>query len=458
MTGALRVAVVGLGVTGDAVLRWAVAAGHTPVVLDDHPASVAPARRAVADALGIPVDPVPTGAAAATTLAGVDLVVPSPGVPAHHPFLRAAATAGVPRRSEVDLAAELLAAADRTLVAITGTNGKTTVTELTVAMCRAADVPAVAAGNIGAPLLDEAVSGTSPVVVAEVSSFQLALTTSGFRPRVAAFLNLAADHLDWHGTFTAYGEAKARVFVNQGPGDVLVAGTDDPEVAALTATAPGRVVTFSAASDAVAGYRIVTRSVGAVLVTDDDRVIAPLADLDARAPHDLANALAAAALATAVGADPTAAGGALRTFAKGAHRLAVVGEIGGVPMIDDSKATNVHAALAAIAAFPKVVLVAGGRNKGLDLAGLRAGADHVRAVVAIGEAATEVAAAFAGLVPVAEAGSMDDAVRAALARAEPGDVVLLAPACASFDWYGSYAERGRDFARAVAAVAAEARS
>jgi UDP-N-acetylmuramoylalanine--D-glutamate ligase len=452
-----RVVVVGLGVTGDAVLRWAAAAGHRAVVVDDRPGSVAPERRAVADALGVAVTAVPTGAEAAALLAGADLVVPSPGVPAHHPFLRAAATAGVPRRSEVDLAAEILAARGRTLVAITGTNGKTTVTELTVAVCRAGGVAASAAGNIGAPLLDEAVGGTDPVVVAEVSSFQLAGTTAAFRPGVAGFLNLAADHLDWHGTFTAYGEAKARIFAHQGPGDVLVASADDPEVAALAATTPGRLVTFSVAPTADTGYRVGPGADGAVLLTDDDREIVPVAALRDPAPHDLANALAASALAAAAGVDPVQGGAALRDFVKGDHRMRVVAEIDGVPMIDDSKATNVHAALAAIRSFPRVVLIAGGRNKGLDLTALRSGADRLAAVVAIGDASAEIAAAFRGVVPVSEAESMEAAVRAAVDHAAVGVVVLLSPACASFDWYGSYAERGRDFARAVLALV-EARS
>jgi UDP-N-acetylmuramoylalanine--D-glutamate ligase len=171
------------------------------------------------------------------------------------------------------------------------------------------------------------------------------------------------------------------------------------------------------------------------------------------APHDLANALAAAALAIEVGATPAGVAAALRTFVKGAHRVQVVADLGGVRYVDDSKATNVHAALASIRGFGRVVLVAGGRNKGLDLAPLRSAADHLVGVVAIGDAAPEVEAVFRGVVPVTVAHSMADAVRAARACAQPGDVVLLAPACASFDWYGSYAERGDDFAREVARLA-----
>jgi len=446
----LRVVAVGLGVTGDAVLRWAHREGHSVVVVDDRLDAVAPARLEVARALSVPVQVTPTGADADALLAAADLVVPSPGVPEGHPFLQAAVRAGVPRRSEVDLAAERLAARGRTLVAITGTNGKTTVTELTTAMCTASGVDAVAAGNIGAPLLDESARDADAVVVAEVSSFQLAFTTAAFRPRAAALLNVADDHLDWHRTFAAYAQAKARIFRSQGPADLLVYNADDPVVAALAGEAPGRTIAFSVVPDAAAGYRVVTGATGRTLVTADGRTLVPVDALAATAPHDLANVLAAAALAVEVGATSEGIADALRTFTRGAHRVQLVGEVDGVRFVDDSKATNVHAALAAIRGFERAVLIAGGRNKGLDLAPLRTGADHLVAVVAIGDSAADVVAAFTGVRPVVTAVSMADAVQAARELAGPGDVVLLSPACASFDWYGSYAERGDDFAREVA--------
>jgi len=444
-----RVLVVGLGVTGDAVLRWAYGRGHAVTVVDDRPATVRPERRAVADALGIEIVAPPIGPEADALLGRVDLVVPSPGVPEGHPILQAALRAGVARRSEVDLAAEVLAAAGRSLVAITGTNGKTTVTELTVAMCLASGIEAVAAGNIGAPLLDEAQRAGDGLVVAEVSSFQLALTTSAFRPRAAALCNLADDHLDWHRTFEAYARAKARIFAAQGPEDLLVYNADDPVVAALAAEAPGRTVAFTVAPGAAAGYRVVIGATGRTLVAADGRELLAVDGLADDAPHDLANVLAAAALALEVGATPAGVAAAVRDFTKGAHRVQVVAEADGIRYVDDSKATNVHAALAAIRGFPRVVLIAGGRNKGLDLGALRTGSDHLVGVVAIGDAAPEVVAAFRGAVPVTVATTMAEAVGAARAFAHPGDVVLLSPACASFDWYGSYAERGDDFAGEV---------
>lgn len=463
-----RVAVLGLGVTGDAVMRWAAAGGDDVVVLDDHLDAVTDARLAVAQELGIPVSLTPAGTALDAFVADLDLLVPSPGVPVRHPLLQAALRASIPVRSEVDLAAQLLEERGRVLVAITGTNGKTTVTELTVAMLAASGVDAVAAGNIGTPLLDEAARDIpdgefGPVVVAEVSSFQLALTTDAFRPRAAALLNLADDHLDWHRTFRAYAEAKAKVFGAQRTDDLLVFNADDPVVAAIAADAPGRTRAFSVVDGAAAGFRVLHSAGGSVLVAADGTELGPADTGDAPAPHDLANALAAAALALDVGATADGIIAARRTFVRGPHRMAVVAVINGVRYVDDSKATNVHAAVAAVRAYDRVILIAGGRNKGLDLSGLRAAVDHIVAVVAIGDAGDEVEEVFRGHRPVTRAHSMPDAVRAAAQfaagfRAEDaaefgakdaGTVVLLSPACASFDWYRSYGERGDDFARVV---------
>jgi UDP-N-acetylmuramoylalanine--D-glutamate ligase len=361
-----RVAVLGLGLTGDAVLRWARARGDDVVALDDHLESVRDDRLAAAHELGVDVQPTPDGDEAASLLATVGLLVPSPGVPERHALIQGAIRAGIPVRAEVDLAAEMLSVRARPLVAITGTNGKTTVTELTVAMLDASDVEAVAAGNIGAPLLDEA-ARDGGVVVAEVSSFQLAMTTGAFRPRAAALLNLADDHLDWHRTFAAYAQAKARIFAAQGADDVLVFNADDPVVSALAAEAPGRTRAFSVVEGAAAGFRVVTGATGRVLVAPEGTELGAVDSLRANAPHDLANDLAAAALALEVGADARSVASALAAFHRGPHRLQVVAEINGVRYVDDSKATNVHAALAALRSFPRVVLIAGGRNKGLDL-------------------------------------------------------------------------------------------
>jgi len=284
------------------------------------------------------------------------------------------------------------------------------------------------------------------VLVAEVSSFQLAFTTEAFRPRVAVVLNIADDHLDWHESTGEYVASKARVFAHQRPDDLLVFNADDEQVAALAAESTGRRVGFSVAPDAADGYRVARDR----LIGPGGEAVAATADLRAGAPHDRANALAAAAAALEVGATAVGVRDALRRFAGLPHRLHPVGEGGGVRYYDDSKATNPHATLHAVeGASTPVVLVAGGRNKGLDLSVLRSLAPRLRAVVAIGEAAPEIETAFEGVTPVVVARDMRTAVARATELAEPGDAVILSPACASFDWYSSYGARGDDFAAEV---------
>jgi UDP-N-acetylmuramoylalanine--D-glutamate ligase len=348
----------------------------------------------------------------------------------------------------VDLGAEAASRQGKRLVAVTGTNGKTTVTTLVAAMLDASGVHALGAGNIGFALLDAADADVD-VLVAEVSSFQLACTTEAFRPRVAVLLNVAPDHLDWHGSFDDYAAAKARVFANQRGDDLVVFNGDDPVAARLVERAPAQRVAFTLEAR-VGAYQIAD---GALV----DAAGAPIVDVTSlpfTAPHDHANALAGAAAAMAVDATREGIARALREYPRLHHRVARIGNAGGVHYFDDSKATNPHATVAAVSAFGeregRVVLIAGGRNKGLDLSVLRSLAPRLRAVVAIGEASDDVEAAFAGAVPVARAESMHDAVTTAAGRAQAGDVVLLSPACASFDWYPSYSARGDDFAREVA--------
>ena len=453
----MRVLVVGLGVTGDAVARHCASVGDTVVVIDDNPGSASDwhERVAAARAFGATVLERPDPSRAAELALDADLVVPSPGVPERHPAIAAALLAEVPVRSEIDLAAEALAGVRRAgvpaLIAVTGTNGKTTVTTLAAAILEATGLRVAVAGNIGRPLLD-AVRDDVDVVVAEVSSFQLAFTER-FRPDAAALLNLGADHLDWHRTFDAYAHAKANVFARQGADDILVFNADDSVVAGLAAGAPGRRVSFSIAPGAASGYRVADTATGRLLVTPDGDEIVAVDEMGRSRPADIANALAACALAFDIVVDPglgrAAARSTLVDFGGLAHRMQVVAEQDGVRWVDDSKATNVHATIAAVRGLDGVVLVAGGRNKGLDLAELRVLAPDLRGVVAIGEAASEVLDAFAGTVTVVRASSMAEAVRAARELARRGDTVLLSPGCASFDWYSSYAERGDDFAREV---------
>lgn len=445
--------IVGLGVTGEAVARRLAGPSEIVVVVEDRPGGPGFAeRRARLRRLAVTVAEAPTADELAMLVSSAELVVPSPGVPESHPVYGLAGAAGVPILSEIELAGRAAAGLGRTLVAVTGTNGKTTVTTLVTEMLVAGGLRATAAGNIGRPLLD-AVHDDVDVVVAEVSSFQLRFTER-FRPQVALFLNAADDHLDWHEDFLAYVEAKARIFAHQAEPDLLIYNADDPSVAAVARGAPARTVGFSLAGGD--GYRLE----GARLVRPGRGGQAGPSFLDVSAlpraaPHDLANALAASAAAFELGVSEAAVAQVLAGFPGLPHRTTPVGQSGGVTFVDDSKATNPHAALAALAGFESVVLVAGGRNKGLDLSVLAERSDRIRAVVAIGESAGEVTAAFAGVRPVHEAGSMAEAVRTAAGLARPGDTVLLSPACASFDWYRSYSERGDDFAACVRALAAD---
>jgi UDP-N-acetylmuramoylalanine--D-glutamate ligase len=283
-----------------------------------------------------------------------------------------------------------------------------------------------------------------------VSSFQLALAET-FRPRVAVLLALADDHLDWHGDFDAYVAAKARVFEHQAGEDLLVYDGDDPVASSAAATAPARSVPVSSTERADA-FHVASGS----LCAPGGRAFAEIARMRRALPHDITNALAASAAALEVGATEAGVQDALAAYQTMPHRVALVGEHGGVQYVDDSKATNPHATLHAVAAFRSVVLLAGGRNKGIDLTPLRQGADHVRAVVAFGESAREVEAVFDGVRPVVVAPSMHDAVERAIDLAESGDVVLLSPACASFDAYANYGARGDDFTAEVHAFIARA--
>jgi len=442
--------VVGLGLTGEAVARRAADEGGEVTVVDDRPSSAGFAERAARLApLGVAVVAEPDAAALARLVRGADLVVPSPGVPESHPVYDLARRSGVALVSEVELAAATARHLGRTLVAVTGTNGKTTVTTMVAQMLQDGGIRAVAAGNIGRPLVD-AVHDDVEVVVAEVSSFQLRFTDT-FRPRVAVLLNAAPDHLDWHPDFDSYVAAKARIFANQSGDDLLVYNADDAAVRRAAEAAPARKVAFTLRPRTAHGAPVYGVA-GGCLTRADGSPFLPVADLARSGPHDIANALAAAAAAFAAGAGEAAVASVLRSFAGLPHRVTPVGQSGGVTFVDDSKATNPHATLAALAGFDSVVLIAGGRNKGLDLGVLRSEAGRVRAVVAIGEAAGEVAACFEGVRPVQRAGSMAEAVQRAAGLAEPGDTVLLSPACASFDWYRSYGERGDDFAARVRAL------
>lgn len=384
------------------------------------------------------------------TFASADLVVTSPGVPPEHAALEAARAQGVEVIGELELAWRW---AQGRVIAITGTKGKSTTTTLIGRMLRAAGRDVTVGGNIGVPFSSLVEQSTPDTVhVIEASSFQLETTTT-FRPWIAVWLNLAADHLDRHPSLDAYGDAKARVFANQTADDWLVVNADDADVCRRVAPARSRQVMFSLDGQPHASF--VVQDDAVARRTDGGRAsLIPLSAVELTGRHMLNNVLAAAAATWAAGVNPAAMVEGLRGFRGLEHVMEPSGEVGGVRFVNDSKATNVEAARRSIEAFESgVVAIIGGRFKGGDLRELRdALVSRGRAVVAIGEAAPLVREAVSDVVPVTEATSMDDAVRQAYAAARPDGVVVLAPACASFDWFGDYAERGRAFKDAVTAL------
>ncbi|MGY6500215.1 MAG: UDP-N-acetylmuramoyl-L-alanine--D-glutamate ligase [Acidimicrobiales bacterium] len=432
------VLIVGLGLTGRAVTRALVARGHDVVVVDDRPSD---AVRDFVDEHGLTLHVAPDADEVARLVSAARLIVPAPGLPDHHPIVRRARATDAPICSEFDLAAEW---DDRPIVAVTGTDGKTTVTTMVANALERSGRRVALAGNNDVPLVEAIDNPSTEVFVVEASSFRLG-HSARFAPAVATWLNFAPDHLEVHADLAAYEAAKASILTHQSADDVAVVNADDPVVSSHSG--PGRRVTFSTRPGATTGYRVVDGA----LVADDDEPIIDVAGLGRSLPHDVANALAAAATARAAGADIAAIADMLGAFAGLPHRVQVVAEHDGVRFVDDSKATVPHASVAAIACFDSVVLIAGGRNKGLDLSEMAGPADRLRAVVTLGEAADDLVAAFAPTgVEVRRATSMAEAVGTARAIARPGDTVLLSPGCASFDMYAGYAERGDDFAREVA--------
>lgn len=449
--GGLVVAVAGGGVTGWSVVRALQPLGARITVLDEREGPVT----------------LPPDAA---------LVITSPGWRPDHPLLVGAVAAGVPVWGDVELAWRLStqpgADAGAPWLVVTGTNGKTSTTGMLAGVLAAAGLDAPACGNIGLPVLDAALATPRPDALAvELSSFQLHWAPSVVAT-AGAVLNVAEDHLDWHGSTAAYAAAKARAL--GGPDSVAIAVRDDPGARALLAAAPGRRVGITAGPPAPGEMGLVRDPAGGspLLV---DRALSPgapaeadllcaLADLPwARAAHDVTNALTAAALARSIGVPADAVAAGLGGFTPGAHRGALVAEAGGVRWVDDSKATNPHAALASITAHPRgsVVWLAGGLGKGVSFADLaRDAGPWLRAAVLLGTCAGDIAEALARhapAIPVTRVASLDDGVRVAAGLARAGDTVLLAPAAASMDMFRDYADRGERFVAAVETTVGDSR-
>jgi UDP-N-acetylmuramoylalanine--D-glutamate ligase len=442
-----QVLIVGLARTGIATALFCAARGARVTASEERPESQIAETAAKLRAAGVILE---LGGHKAETFVEQDLIVPSPGVPLMMPALAAARAVGVPVWSEIELASRFLRGR---LVCITGSNGKTTTTSLTGYILETAGLPVQVAGNIGTPLISRVdVSSDAGFTVVEASSFQLELI-SAFHPDVAVLLNITPDHLDRHGSLEAYGRAKARIFENQREEDFAVVNADDAVAPQYAPSGPA-VFWISRQKRVASGCflrddEIVFRRDGS------ETVLLRRRDIGLRGNHNVENVLAAVSAATLVGVEPPAIAAGVRTFAGVEHRIEFVASISGVEYFNDSKATNVDATIKAIDAFPgNLLVILGGKDKGSDYTILRKSLrQHARLVLLIGAAADKIESQLGGVVPVERAGTMAHAVELADERARPGDTVLLAPACASFDQFESYEHRGRVFKQLVRSLA-----
>ncbi|MGA9275752.1 UDP-N-acetylmuramoyl-L-alanine--D-glutamate ligase [Ilumatobacter sp.] len=431
----MRALVYGLAVAGASTARALLRRDVEVIVGDD---TITPERMELARDMGVDLLDSPDEAALRGILAGCDLLCPAPGVPETHRVIAAARATGTEIVSEIELAYRWEQQRDggpRPMLGVTGTDGKTTTTLMTVEMLRAAGLSTIDAGNTDTPLVD-AIDDDHDAFVVECTSFRLAWTRD-FRCAAAVWLNLAPDHLNWHESMDSYSAAKARIWAAQRADDAAIAFTASSAVMGKLDDAPGRHLTFGP---------------GGVYRLEHDRLVGPAGEIAATGsmrrslPHDITNALAASALVLETGlADTDAIQRALADFSGPAHRLERLGAHGGVEWYNDSKATTPHAAAVAIHAFDRIVLIAGGKDKHVDLAEMAVEPERLKAVIAIGETRDSVAAAFAGVPTVVTTEFLPDAVERAAGLAQPGDTVLLSPGCASLDQYRSFEARGDHF-------------
>jgi UDP-N-acetylmuramoylalanine--D-glutamate ligase len=442
------IAVVGLAKSGVAAARLLRRLGARVLASDSSPLEALTAEARALDREGCALW---TGGHPEEAFRGAELVVVSPGVPLELAALAALRERGVPIIGELELAWRVMEA---DAIAITGTNGKTTTTALTAELLRTQVRPVLVGGNIGTPLAEHALEFPGDgIVVAETSSFQLD-TIDRFRPRVGVILNITPDHLDRHGTFERYVEAKARIFANQTATDCAVLNADDPVTAGLAGRARGRVIWFSRLTTLTHGVFVYDGWIVAKLNGSTER-ICPVGEISLRGQHNVENVLAATACVLWTGMAPSAIRRGIAAFRGVAHRIERVHDDRGIVYYNDSKGTNVASTIKALESFTEpVVLIAGGKGKGQDFAPLAAAArGRVRHAVLIGVDRGRIRAALepAG-IPVEDADSMEDAVRRAREAARVGDVVLLSPACASFDMFRNFEHRGDVFKAVVRAL------
>lgn len=440
-----HIVIVGLGKTGISVLRWLAGQGAKTTVSEmkgetDLDQSLAREARQLATTLE-------TGGHRKETLLSADTIIVSPGVPLDQGPVLAAMEKGIPIFGEMELAVRLM---KTPMVAVTGTNGKSTVTAFLGAMLERAGLKVFVGGNIGTPLIAYAGGDQkADYAVVEVSSFQLD-TMESFHPKVAILLNLSPDHLDRYSGYRAYVQSKLSIFKNQGPGDVAVLHDGDPLLRGFEPPGGPLVLRYGAEKKKNRLAYLEEGSIKAFLPGEPLQTL-PLAGWALPGLHNRENLLAAVLAGLALGVPPAVIQATIETFRGLPHRQELVGRIRGVTFYDDSKATNVDAALRSMASFDSpVILIAGGRDKGGDYGPLaRAAKGKVRKAVLLGESRLLMARAFEGLVPCSMAGDMRDAVGQALTSALPGEIVLLAPACSSFDMFTDYTHRGRVFREEV---------
>ena len=447
----LRVLVVGLGKSGLAAVRLAASRGARVIVTDARSKEELGSAVGEVEALGAEVMAGGTPAALAD---GVDLLILSPGVPMDLPLLVEARDRDVTIWGEVELAWRFCRGR---ILGITGSNGKSTVTSMAGTILRTAGIPGGTGGNLGPPLTDLLESdGPEAVHAVELSSFQLE-SIQAFRPQGAVVVNLSPDHLDRYPSFESYVQAKSRILAAQDPGGFAILNADDPESARLKEAVRGRLYHFSTRTKLEKGAWLED---GILTLATEAGAGAPLvgAELSVPGEHNQANALAAALACALLGCGREAIVDGLRSFRALPHRLQHVATIGGVDFYDDSKATNLAAASRALQSFPpgRVHLILGGRDKGADWGSLAPLIRRfARRVLLVGEAVPAIRSGLAETVPLVECRTVPEAVDRGLKGARGGDVVLLAPGCASFDQYRSFEERGEDFRRAVESMSTD---
>lgn len=434
-----KVLVVGAGKSGLAVSRFLASKGAAAVLADANNPAYPGGELEQLAAEGVELS---LGSYPEVERGSFDLVVMSPGVSLTVEPARAAMKNGIPVTGELELAYHFTKAP---IVAITGTNGKTTTTTLIGEIFKNAGKNTLVGGNIGLPLVTEVERYSShDVIVAEVSSFQLE-TTDKFKPRVGVILNITPDHLDRHGTMENYTEAKAKIFANQDPGDFTVLNYDDPITAALGDQSRGRTIFFSRRRELQAGVYVREGKIVANL-NGYGEIICGIDELGIPGAHNLENALAAVAAAKVTGVETAPLAGTLKKFKGVSHRLEFVAEVNGVRYINDSKGTNPDASIKALEAYSEpIVFIAGGKNKGSEFVEFAQKVkDRARVLVVLGESARLIsdAARAVGFEDIQYAKDFREAVILAHRAARPGEIVLLSPACASWDMFKSYEERG----------------